>query len=100
MCLKGQCYEIFYFKFFRESAFFGPLIITFQISSKIIIHPTVRKSMVTTGMNDSSDKLFNGVNNWCHWCKHHLWSHYSKIYINRLCGSCKRTKSTAAYNKY
>ncbi len=56
--LKGQCHEIFCFRFFHDSPSPKPLIITlgsFQIFSKI--RGYIRKSRCTTGVNDTGGKL-------------------------------------------
>ncbi len=56
--LKGQCHEIFCFRFFHESPSPKPLIITlgsFQIFSKI--RGDIRKSRCTTSVNDTGGKL-------------------------------------------
>jgi hypothetical protein len=58
MRLKGQCHEIFCFRFFHESSFLMPLKITlgsFQIFSKILWD--IFKSRYTTGSNDTSSKF-------------------------------------------
>jgi hypothetical protein len=61
--LKGECHEIFCFRFFHESPSPKPLIITlgsFRIFSKI--RGDIRKSRCTTGVNNTSGKFATGVN--------------------------------------
>ncbi len=56
--LKGQCHEIFCFRFFHESPSPKLLIITlgsFRIFSKI--RGDIRKSRCTTSVNDTGGKL-------------------------------------------
>jgi hypothetical protein len=56
--LKGQCHEIFCFRFLHESPSPKPLIITvgsFRIVSKI--RGDIRKSRCTTGVNDTGGKI-------------------------------------------
>ncbi len=79
--LKGQCHEIFCFRFFQESHSPKPLIITigsFRIFSKI--RRDIRKSRCTTGVNDTGDKFATGINDtggkFCHQfslCCWHRW---------------------------
>jgi hypothetical protein len=55
--LKGQCHEIFCFRFFHESFSPKPLKITlgsFRIFSKI--RGDIRKSRCTTGIRDTGGK--------------------------------------------
>jgi hypothetical protein len=85
MCLKGQCYEIFYFKFFRESAFFGPLIITLALKFRQNVKVDYKYSTIAA-INCSTVSTAPAVYSIYHWRQHHRWSHLSKIYINRLCG--------------
>ncbi len=59
--LKGQCHQIFCFRFFHESPSPKPLIITlgsFQIFSKI--RRDIRKSKCTTGVNDTGGEFATG----------------------------------------
>jgi hypothetical protein len=75
MPLKGQCHEIFCFRFFLESSSAKSLKITlgsFQIFSKT--PEDIRKSMCTTGISDTGGKFATGatgINNtggkFCHW---------------------------------
>jgi hypothetical protein len=63
--LKGQCHEIFCFRFFHESPSPKPLIITlgsFRIFSKI--RGDIRKSKCTfaTGINDTGGKFATRIN--------------------------------------
>ncbi len=61
--LKGQCHEIFCFRFFHESPSPKTLIITlgsFWIFSKI--RRDIHKSRCTTGVNDTGGKFAAGIN--------------------------------------
>jgi hypothetical protein len=60
ICLKGQCHEIFDFRFFYESVSPRPLSIPlgpFRIFSKI--RGDIRKCRCTTGTNDTGGKIRN-----------------------------------------
>jgi hypothetical protein len=61
--IKGQCHEIFCFRFYHESSFPKPLKITlgsFHIFSEI--HRDIRNSRCTAFINDNSEKFSTGVN--------------------------------------
>jgi hypothetical protein len=63
LSLKGQCHEIFASGFFYESVSPKPLSIPlgpFRIFSKI--RGDIRSSRLTTGINDTGDKIASGIN--------------------------------------